>query len=738
MKKRRVLGALLCSICLAMPLSSTAFADGQKVLTLGVDLSAEQQNAIMKYFGVADTPVETLYITNQDERDHLASYVPLEQIGTRTYSCALVCPTTSGGIQVKTANLTWVTSNMIAATLSTSGVVNCDVLAASPFPVSGTGALTGIIMAYETASGEALDEEKKDLATEEMIVTGSLSDSLGEPQAVELVNEAKIQVIEGNLVEGDSIETVINNICNQYNLSLTQDEYNELLALLQKIADQGYDYEELKETLERVSNNMTQLLDAPDGPDDSTVTPEEPGDVEVTPEEPEDVAVTPEEPGDIEELEIPEEPVTEEQLDEDSILMNTDESALEGANFDATNANALNETEAPTENVEEIPDGDPFEITTSDNYGDDVPGEELEIPEEPIEIPEEPEAPVEAPVETEAPVDIPIEPEAPIETEAPAEPEAPIEPEAPAEPEVPVETEAIIEEPTVVSYAIVTGAISDDDMAELQQAVDAKVSEYGITCDIYRTNAPGETRTENDLLNAVAAGGYAGVLVIPDDPSSISSGIAAAEAQGIYVVNGDEPCNIAELNAVGATVSAYLAPPASSFGDMAANELMNAFGAGNPGTAAMITPEGADAWTLDVADAASTTLAGYGYDATLNSTTCPDNYESAYAAAADMFANYPETAMVICGSSEIASGVAAAAADAGLNGIYTLVPRADEYTVEIQVDGTAASYVGASLSDLGGRGLDTLVNLVSTQATISPSNEVQIVEDISVELKYIY
>ena len=116
-------------------------------------------------------------------------------------------------------------------------------------------------------------------------------------------------------------------------------------------------------------------------------------------------------------------------------------------------------------------------------------------------------------------------------------------------------------------------------MAELQQSVDAKVSEYGITCDIYRTNAPGETRTENDLLNAVAAGGYAGVLVIPDDPSSISSGIAAAEAQGIYVVNGDEPCNIAELNAVGATVSAYLAPPASSFGDMAANELMNAFGA---------------------------------------------------------------------------------------------------------------------------------------------------------------
>ena len=73
-------------------------------------------------FGVSANEVEILTITNQDERDHLAAFVPIEQIGTRTYSCAYVLPTTSGGIQVKTANLNWVTCNMIATTLSTSGV----------------------------------------------------------------------------------------------------------------------------------------------------------------------------------------------------------------------------------------------------------------------------------------------------------------------------------------------------------------------------------------------------------------------------------------------------------------------------------------------------------------------------------------------------------------------------------------------------------------------------------------
>ena len=55
-------------------------------------------------------------------------------------------PTKKGnGINVKTANLTWVTSAMIATTLSTAGIENANVIAAAPFPVSGTGALTGVM-----------------------------------------------------------------------------------------------------------------------------------------------------------------------------------------------------------------------------------------------------------------------------------------------------------------------------------------------------------------------------------------------------------------------------------------------------------------------------------------------------------------------------------------------------------------------------------------------------------------
>jgi uncharacterized protein YpuA (DUF1002 family) len=75
-----------------------------------------------------------------------------------------VKPTTSGGIQVRTANLNYITSNMIASNLATAGITHCEVVAAAPFEVSGTGALTGILMAYERSTSTALDQNKSNVA----------------------------------------------------------------------------------------------------------------------------------------------------------------------------------------------------------------------------------------------------------------------------------------------------------------------------------------------------------------------------------------------------------------------------------------------------------------------------------------------------------------------------------------------------------------------------------------------
>ena len=67
-----------------------------------------------------------------------------DKIGERTISSAYVELLDKGeGIDVQTHNITWVTRN-VCQRLVTAGVENAKVIAAAPFKVSGTGALTGI------------------------------------------------------------------------------------------------------------------------------------------------------------------------------------------------------------------------------------------------------------------------------------------------------------------------------------------------------------------------------------------------------------------------------------------------------------------------------------------------------------------------------------------------------------------------------------------------------------------
>lgn len=257
MKKRNLIAALLCSACLVAGSVNPVMADAARVVTLGADLTDAQKQTMMKYFNVSSDQVQIMTITNQDEHNHLDNIAPQSQIGTRTLSCAYVKPTQSGGIKVRTANLNWVTGNMIATTLSTSGVKNCEVVAACPMEVSGTGALTGIQMAYEQASGKKLDETKTKLANEEMVVTGNLADQVGKNEATTVVNQSKMDVIQNNVQNADEIQNIVVNVAEQNNVSVSQEEIDKIVSLLGKIAEQGYNYDDVKETLEQVNENTT-------------------------------------------------------------------------------------------------------------------------------------------------------------------------------------------------------------------------------------------------------------------------------------------------------------------------------------------------------------------------------------------------------------------------------------------------------------------------------------------------
>ena len=270
MKKRSMIVAALCSMCLALSNPIPAMADASKVVTLGADLTDEQKDTMMKYFKADASQVQIITVNNQDERNYLGKYISSAQIGTRTLSCAYVKPTQSGGIKVRTANLNYVTCNMLANALSTAGVSNCEAVAACPYEVSGTGALTGVMMAYETASGKQLDSTKKDLATKEVVVTGDVAQQVGGDNATNIINQAKLQIIGDNVQNADEIYNIVNNIAIQNNVSLSSDELNTITALLQEIVQQNYDIQEMKQTLESIQKNLDKTMNNDSSSDDSS------------------------------------------------------------------------------------------------------------------------------------------------------------------------------------------------------------------------------------------------------------------------------------------------------------------------------------------------------------------------------------------------------------------------------------------------------------------------------------
>lgn len=251
------MAASMGSLASQMPV----LADASKVVSIGADLTEEEKALMLKYFGLTGgNSVQKIEVTNQDEVSHLSGYIPREQIGTRTVSCAYINPTESGGIRVKTANLQYVTANMIASTLADLGIQNCEVVSACPFQVSGTGALTGIIMAYETATGETIDDAKKQVATQEIVVTKEVAQDIGTIQAEYLIGQAKKEALNQNLSTTQEIQGVVVDLAEKNDIQITQQQAESITNLTQNIVNQDYGDTYITNITE-INNNIQQEMD---------------------------------------------------------------------------------------------------------------------------------------------------------------------------------------------------------------------------------------------------------------------------------------------------------------------------------------------------------------------------------------------------------------------------------------------------------------------------------------------
>lgn len=263
MKSKKIIAYILVGLSLvSISPSQEVKADSFAVVSMANDITPEQKSAMYEKFGVKPEAVKEIVITNKDERESLLGYVPEDQIGTVTISCAYIEPTAEGtGVQVSTSNLTWVTTAMLQNALITAGVKDAKIIASAPFNVSGTGALTGVLKAYETSDEVTITPEQKEAANEELVATGQIGQEIGQQEAATIVNEIKTQVIKDSPKTDIAIGKIINNVTNNYGVTLTDEDKAKLTSVMSKINDLDYDYSDMKDSLAQTKDKFMSEID---------------------------------------------------------------------------------------------------------------------------------------------------------------------------------------------------------------------------------------------------------------------------------------------------------------------------------------------------------------------------------------------------------------------------------------------------------------------------------------------
>lgn len=269
MKLKRIANRLLLvfmALTVVISLSQNrVYADSYKVVTLGGDLTASQKEDMLKYFGVSRQDADVIEVNIDEEKKYLSGVASSDQIGTRSISCAYVEPTTSGGLNVSTNNISWVSSSMIKNALITAGVKNANVKAAAPFSVSGTAALTGILKGYENSSaGGKIDEDKKKVANDELMTTGEIGDKIGKDKAAGLINDIKTQVVKEKPKTEEDMKQIVQNVTNNYNINLSAEDMDKIISLMNKINGLNLNFGDIKGQLGDVADQLKGTLSSPE------------------------------------------------------------------------------------------------------------------------------------------------------------------------------------------------------------------------------------------------------------------------------------------------------------------------------------------------------------------------------------------------------------------------------------------------------------------------------------------
>lgn len=270
---RRAISLLLCGVLsLGMILSPAGMASADAVvededtsydryIAFGQDLKPSEKQKVLDGFGITEadlTNYKTIEITNQEEHDYLGDYIASNVIGTRALSSVMVVKTEKGsGIQVSTNNISYCTPGMYCNALVTAGLEDAKVTVVGPFNISGTSALVGAMKAYSVMTGQDISESTMDAATDELVTTAEVAESVGDKEKVEqLIAAVKQKVFEDQLSTPADIRDAVESSARALDINLSEDDVEKITDMMEKVSKVDVDVDAIKEQASEIYNKL--------------------------------------------------------------------------------------------------------------------------------------------------------------------------------------------------------------------------------------------------------------------------------------------------------------------------------------------------------------------------------------------------------------------------------------------------------------------------------------------------
>lgn len=241
----------------------TIKASDKPYLALGADLNDSQRATILSIMGIDAANLsdyDVVYVTNAEEHQYLDSYISSSQIGTRSLSSVVIVQRDKGsGLNISTTNINYCTVGMYKNALTTAGVTDADIIVAGPTPISGTAALVGVLKAYQEMTGKEISDSVVDTALNELVLTGQLEESLkgvSDAEVEEFIAYIKALIAKDDLTDDEGINGAIDEACEKYGVTLSDDERQQIVDLVKKINSLGIDLNGLVDYAESLYNSF--------------------------------------------------------------------------------------------------------------------------------------------------------------------------------------------------------------------------------------------------------------------------------------------------------------------------------------------------------------------------------------------------------------------------------------------------------------------------------------------------